>query len=123
MFSVGSFRFCGIYLHFIVRCSLFVFFFKQKTAYDMRISDLISDVCSSDLSPCAVFPSAARALYSTFIGNPIKRLPDGMTRMSFVSSGESCDIFQARLNTSAAWSRDRAPDTIWAFRRASGPTI
>src|SRR3546814_5056177 len=25
------------------------FFFKQKTAYDMRISDLISDVCSSDL--------------------------------------------------------------------------
>src|SRR3546814_4201650 len=26
-----------------------VFFFKQKTAYDMRISDLSSDVCSSDL--------------------------------------------------------------------------
>src|SRR3546814_9382632 len=25
------------------------FFFKQKTAYDMRISDWISDVCSSDL--------------------------------------------------------------------------
>src|SRR3546814_4667150 len=29
-------------------CSLFLFF-KQKTAYDMRISDLSSDVCSSDL--------------------------------------------------------------------------
>src|SRR3546814_17878510 len=26
------------------------FFFKQKTAYEMRISDLSSDVCSSDLS-------------------------------------------------------------------------
>src|SRR3546814_15078303 len=26
------------------------FFFKQKTAYDMRISDWSSDVCSSDLS-------------------------------------------------------------------------
>src|SRR3546814_6148860 len=25
------------------------FFFKQKTCYDMRISDLSSDVCSSDL--------------------------------------------------------------------------
>src|SRR3546814_428983 len=25
------------------------FFFKQKTAYDMRISDWSSDVCSSDL--------------------------------------------------------------------------
>src|SRR3546814_2212197 len=27
------------------------FFFKQKTAYDMRISDWSSDVCSSDLPP------------------------------------------------------------------------
>src|SRR3546814_6525722 len=30
---------------------LFIFFFfKQKTAYEMRISDWSSDVCSSDLS-------------------------------------------------------------------------
>src|SRR3546814_14107683 len=29
-----------------------VFFFKQKTAYEMRISDLSSDVCSSDLLAC-----------------------------------------------------------------------
>src|SRR3546814_5043554 len=27
----------------------FFFFFKQKTAYEMRISDWSSDVCSSDL--------------------------------------------------------------------------
>src|SRR3546814_9473225 len=31
-----------------VCCSSF-FFFKQKTAYEMRISDWSSDVCSSDL--------------------------------------------------------------------------
>src|SRR3546814_9173773 len=32
-------------------CGYFcVFFFKQKTAYEMRISDWSSDVCSSDLS-------------------------------------------------------------------------
>src|SRR3546814_2933169 len=30
-------------------CYDFVFFFKQKTAYEMRISDWSSDVCSSDL--------------------------------------------------------------------------
>src|SRR3546814_2399429 len=30
---------------------LVVFFFKQKTAYEMRISDWSSDVCSSDLVP------------------------------------------------------------------------
>src|SRR3546814_1783345 len=29
------------------------FFFKQKTAYEMRISDWSSDVCSSDLSASA----------------------------------------------------------------------
>src|SRR3546814_3326779 len=30
-------------------CSVICFFFKQKTAYEMRISDWSSDVCSSDL--------------------------------------------------------------------------
>src|SRR3546814_10349341 len=34
---------------------LFFFFFKQKTAYEMRISDWSSDVCSSDLSYGASF--------------------------------------------------------------------
>src|SRR3546814_6455772 len=35
----------------VFRClfCVFVFFFKQKTAYEMRISDWSSDVCSSDL--------------------------------------------------------------------------
>src|SRR3546814_16741512 len=31
------------------RVHVFLFFFKQKTAYEMRISDWSSDVCSSDL--------------------------------------------------------------------------
>src|SRR3546814_7064649 len=42
----------GIWRYFvfmIVWCSE-VFFFKQKTAYEMRISDWSSDVCSSDLA-------------------------------------------------------------------------
>src|SRR3546814_1296163 len=58
------------------------FFFKQKTAYEMRISDWSSDVCSSDLGtlddpdllrpdihiftaskqPWSVIPPAARAM-------------------------------------------------------------
>src|SRR3546814_8617797 len=43
MFIVGLFdEWCGLLLHF--------FFFKQKTAYEMRISDWSSDVCSSDLT-------------------------------------------------------------------------
>src|SRR3546814_11965823 len=36
---------CDLYLSTLS----FFFFFKQKTAYEMRISDWSSDVCSSDL--------------------------------------------------------------------------
>src|SRR3546814_3467092 len=48
-------------------CCVYVFFFKQKTAYEMRISDWSSDVCSSDLVrhesfACAEFVELARAL-------------------------------------------------------------
>src|SRR3546814_6989837 len=48
----------------------FVFFFKQKTAYEMRISDWSSDVCSSDLSrtpdaPALLHASELRPLEST----------------------------------------------------------
>src|SRR3546814_4313423 len=38
--------FFGIFCFLLIIC---FFFFKQKTAYEMRISDWSSDVCSSDL--------------------------------------------------------------------------
>src|SRR3546814_1488422 len=34
---------------FVCICVVYFCFFKQKTAYEMRISDWSSDVCSSDL--------------------------------------------------------------------------
>src|SRR3546814_46371 len=37
------------------------FFFKQKTAYEMRISDWSSDVCSSDLVPSAQGPPSSES--------------------------------------------------------------
>src|SRR3546814_12404061 len=40
---------------------MFFFFFKQKTAYEMRISDWSSDVCSSDLAVAAPDHSAGAA--------------------------------------------------------------
>src|SRR3546814_4363816 len=41
-----------VYVIVVIYCVSFyfcIFFFKQKTAYEMRISDWSSDVCSSDL--------------------------------------------------------------------------
>src|SRR3546814_6290562 len=47
MFYTQSSIVCGVISFF--------FFFKQKTAYEMRISDWSSDVCSSDLSAVDAF--------------------------------------------------------------------
>src|SRR3546814_17685314 len=45
---------------------MFFFFFKQKTSYEMRISDWSSDVCSSDL----VDYTTARVLRDTDRAGP-----------------------------------------------------
>src|SRR3546814_3996903 len=44
----------------VIRC---LCFFKQKTAYEMRISDWSSDVCSSDLPIAATLAADPRALF------------------------------------------------------------
>ncbi len=36
----------------IAKIDVFVFFFKQKTAYEVKECDWSSDVCSSDLIGC-----------------------------------------------------------------------
>src|SRR3546814_12615876 len=48
----------------------FCFFFKQKTAYEMRINDWSSDVCSSDLGKFTQLLLVARtARYTPQVGN------------------------------------------------------
>src|SRR3546814_4426701 len=51
---------CGL-IECHVCCVSFFFFFKQKTAYEMRISDWSSDVCSSDLDYAEVIFTQIRA--------------------------------------------------------------
>src|SRR3546814_4054646 len=48
---------CSIICISLLRCTAMcsvIFFFKQKTAYEWRISDWSSDVCSSDLAPATL---------------------------------------------------------------------
>src|SRR3546814_15661435 len=86
--SVISVHHCAIF------CLLyFFFFFKQKTAYEMRISDWSSEVCSSDLSK--TFRSSTNSVGSR------KRLPAPCPR----SLDFSC--LPSPLGVSPADDRDR----------------
>src|SRR3546814_1761058 len=92
------------------------FFFKQKTAYEMRISDWSSDVCSSDLVgagrpevDCAVHAepvgaAAAQCVLEgsgsslSFVGEePLdgKGLRRGPGRLPEAPSRGACDLLQA----------------------------
>src|SRR3546814_4477299 len=55
-------RYCSIVVVF------YFFFFKQKTAYEMRISDWSSDVCSSDLDAVLDHPAAGGELRAELDG-------------------------------------------------------
>src|SRR3546814_7738784 len=54
-----------------MRCCVLVFFFKQKTAYEMRSSDWSSYVCSSDLFAGRA-PGGARTV--RFVNAPLRSL-------------------------------------------------
>src|SRR3546814_10032075 len=78
-------------------CLFFFFFFKQKTAYERRISDWSSDVCSSDLphgGPCfsaCRLPLAARRSNETRTPPrrlaPVTRARPGVKLLPGTSSG------------------------------------
>src|SRR3546814_3113505 len=83
---------------------LYCFFFKQKTAYERRISDWSSDVCSSDLAPDrdATAPRAAARGY-----RPADRPAAAATRRH--DRGRAAD---------RAWRRCRPPP---AYRGSQPP--
>src|SRR3546814_16330671 len=63
------------------------FFFKQKTAYEMRISDWSSDVCSSDLGLSSFSDPPSAAMRSP---RPDKPLPKPVTPPRPSSETVSC---------------------------------
>src|SRR3546814_7537087 len=73
----------------ILRCLFVFFFFKQKTAYEMRISDWSSDVCSSDL--------LAQARHAARHGGRIVRVARG---------GDQADVgrMHRRLSAVGMWA-------------------
>src|SRR3546814_13684438 len=68
---------------------LLFFFFKQKTAYEMRISDWSSDVCSSDLRRARQATESASNSMTTSSATasaPMMRLPANGGRFARVTS-------------------------------------
>src|SRR3546814_1943355 len=82
-------------------CWLCCFFFKQKTAYEMRISDWSSDVCSSDLGVKSVESKSIQ-------GNALIK----------ITFHEGTDMSQAAAEVAGYVSRSRAfmpPGTVPPF--------
>src|SRR3546814_8170508 len=61
---------------------VFVFFFKQKTAYEMRISDWSSDVCSSDLPMRSAAAGEAASMSSA--PKPMRAISESRVQRSTV---------------------------------------
>src|SRR3546814_16265699 len=72
-------------------CMFCFFFFKQKTAYELRISDWSSDVCSSDLlgTACRTFGSGAPDTRGGRCGCHGLPTASGTTNMNRAKYGES----------------------------------
>src|SRR3546814_4955227 len=71
----------------ITYCTSFIFFFKQKTAYEMRISDWSSDVCSSDLALGFVVKRGESALAANLTGQGVAELGHPFVQRSFRVTG------------------------------------
>src|SRR3546814_15800 len=67
-------------------CYLF-FFFKQKTAYEMRISDWSSDVCSSDLDRVAIRADEGDAVLFEGSGELAVLRQEAIARMHRLGAG------------------------------------
>src|SRR3546814_16592742 len=82
-----------------------VFFFKQKTAYEMRISDWSSDVCSSDLeaTPDARLVTTL-AMICPFAANEKQVL------LEAGSLAERADLLLALLDMAAAGEARRSEE-------------
>src|SRR3546814_16544360 len=118
-------------LYYIV---MIVFFFKQKTAYEMRMSDLSSDGCSSDLSVQTlaaglhrwVADRPAEVWHEQQAGNarnhesrpPVHALSDQSTCQRANGHHEGCGEIEQGHGADALRGRDR-PSGVQG-KRASG---
>src|SRR3546814_5668863 len=90
------------------------FFFKQKTAYELRISDWSSDVCSSDLiRKVTVTVYEGRVLLTGVVGTEFSR--DEATRLAWAASDRINEV----INELQVDANDSLLDSASEIGRAS----
>src|SRR3546814_15923353 len=98
-------------MHILSSNYIYIFFFKQKTAYEMRISDWSSDVCSSDLISRNLPKRGARRITSRMQRTSILQIRvSAAEKESFELAGEIAGI------PVSAWARQ-------ALRRAAASEL
>src|SRR3546814_3532153 len=86
-----------------------VFFFKQKTAYEMRISDWSSDVCSSDLATQSrLRADRGAAGLGLRHRRPVLR-PGAQRLMAAVETSAAVPSLDALLSAQTVWRAGRVP--------------
>src|SRR3546814_2418377 len=99
----------------------FIFFlFKQKTAYEMRISDWSSDVCSSDLSAAGRARGAADAAqahsFFSHLDTNIQRILAGFGTLRDLVTDVRASLADAAARDAQRAEDEEARDTAIAAR-------
>src|SRR3546814_2532479 len=87
-----------------------VFFFKRKTAYEMRISDWSSDVCSSDLDAAVVHVAAAGRAHGEVAARAIDF---DVAQTDRADRDAAADIFQVEVAGTDRRSEERRVGKEW----------
>src|SRR3546814_6013919 len=94
-----------------VYCSVF-FFFKQKTAYEMRISDWNSDVCASDLTRGWVMARRERTRHLIELGGLVQKA--GLVELA---DDDRATLYGAMLELAGRVREDKAGDLLVLWKR------
>src|SRR3546814_15787985 len=101
-------------------CDWFFFFlFKQKTAYEMRISDWSSDVCSSDLHQLYVQPAERRGLVEHLRLDVAGTVPGRLA----AGGGVECEDQPATPRRPGPWRHRTQPVEESVHLRAAGDLL
>src|SRR3546814_4875024 len=100
--------------HLVILLLLFAFFFfKHRTAYDWRISDWSSDVCSSDLPPGVPPRNSAVSLPMCQAFKVVAGIESGPGAFQWPLGASSAKPRPGRLLSTRSYSLTTTPDPYW----------